>query len=232
MDNFKCAAIIVAAGKGKRMKSAKAKQFIEINGRTIIERTVDKFEKASIVDHIVIVSSLEGIDEIKNMVNLNKWQKVINVVEGGKERQNSVYNGLLAIKSDTDVVLIHDGVRPFIKEDEITKMAYEARDKKACVLGAKVKDTIKVCSDSGKIEETPDRSYLWAVQTPQAFDYSLIKKAYESLGESDIVTDDASVAEKYGADVFVIEGGYDNIKITTPEDLYFAKAILEKEGSK
>ena len=232
MDNFKCAAIIVAAGKGKRMKSAKAKQFIEINGRTIIERTVDKFEKASIVDHIVIVSSLDSIEEIKNMVNLNKWQKVIDVVEGGKERQNSVYNGLLAVKKDTDVVLIHDGVRPFIKEEEITKMAYEARDKKACALGAKVKDTIKVCSDNGKIEKTPDRSHLWAVQTPQAFDYGLIKKAYESLDEKDIVTDDASVAEKYGADVFVIEGGYDNIKITTPEDLYFAKAILEKEGEK
>jgi 2-C-methyl-D-erythritol 4-phosphate cytidylyltransferase len=126
-------------------------------------------------------------------------------------------------------VLIHDGVRPFIKEEEIKKMVFSAKEKKACVLGARVKDTIKVCDENGKIVSTPDRNYLWAVQTPQAFDFKLIKDAYENLCEGDIVTDDASVAEKYGADVYIIEGGYDNIKITTPEDLYFAEVLLKKE---
>jgi len=221
-------AVIVAAGKGKRMKSDIDKQFIELKGRSIVERTVEKFEKSPVIDEIVLVTGKEHISELESMKEKCGWKKVSSVVCGGKERQHSVYNGLCALRSNTDYVLIHDGVRPFISTEEIELMAEKAAEKKACVLAARVKDTIKVCGENGKVISTPDRSTLWAMQTPQAFDYKLIKKAYEELKDGDFVTDDASVAEKAGIDVFIVEGGYDNIKITTPEDLYIAEAILKR----
>ena len=228
MDKKVCCAVIVAAGKGKRMKSAVDKQFIELKGRTIVERTVEKFEKCDVVDEIVLVTGEEHVGYLEEMSAKCGWVKVSKVVCGGKERQNSVYNGLCALREDAEIVLIHDGVRPFIKYEEIVLMAEKAAEKKACVLAARVKDTIKVCDENGKVLSTPDRSALWAMQTPQAFEYKLIKNAYELLTEADFVTDDASVAEKAGIDVFIVEGGYDNIKITTPEDLYIAEAILRR----
>ena len=228
MDKKVCCAVIVAAGKGKRMQSSIDKQFIELRGKSIVERTVGKFEQCDVIDEIVLVTGAEHINELEEMKVRSGWNKVSGIVCGGKERQNSVYNGLCALREDTDIVLIHDGVRPFIKNEEIVLMAEEADKKKACVLAARVKDTIKVCDENGKVMSTPDRSTLWAMQTPQAFEYKLIKKAYEQLSESDFVTDDASVAELAGHDVFIVEGGYDNIKITTPEDLYIAEAILKR----
>lgn len=228
MENIKCGAVIVAAGRGKRMKSPIDKQFIELGGRTILERTVEKFEKNPCVNQIVIVTGKDHVKELEKMKKSLGWEKTSKIVEGGAERQNSVYNGLCALDNDTDIVLIHDGVRPFIKEEEIEKTIAAVNEKKACVLAVKVKDTIKVC-ENGKVVSTPERSSLWAMQTPQAFEYNLIKKAYESLKEGDMVTDDASVAEKAGYDVYIVEGGYDNIKITTPEDLYIAEAILKKD---
>ncbi|MBR5468130.1 MAG: 2-C-methyl-D-erythritol 4-phosphate cytidylyltransferase [Firmicutes bacterium] len=228
MDKKVCCAVIVAAGKGKRMKSTVDKQFIELKGRSIVERTVEKFEKCDVVDEIVLVTGEEHVGYLEEMAAKCGWTKVSKVVCGGKERQNSVYNGLCALREDAEIVLIHDGVRPFIKNEEIVLMAEKASEKKACVLAARVKDTIKVCDEKGKVLSTPDRSMLWAMQTPQAFEYKLIKNAYERLTEADFVTDDASVAEKAGIDVFIVEGGYDNIKITTPEDLYIAEAILRR----
>ena len=232
MEKKIVSAVVVAAGKGRRMKSDIDKQFIELKGRSIVERTVEKFEKCSVIDEIVLVTGAEHVDELDEMKTKCGWQKVSKVICGGKERQHSVYNGLCALRNDTDIVLIHDGVRPFIKNEEIELMAEMASEKKACVLAARVKDTIKVCDENGKVISTPDRSTLWAMQTPQAFEYSLIKEAYEKLEEGDMVTDDASVAEKAGIDVFIVEGGYDNIKITTPEDLYIAEAILKRNEDK
>jgi len=224
-----CSAVIVAAGKGKRMKSSVDKQFIRLGGKTILERTVEKFEKSAVIKEVVIVTGSEHIAELEEIRTRCRWKKVSKIVCGGKERQNSVYNGICALSENTDIVLIHDGVRPFVTEEEIEKMAEEADKKGACVLAARVKDTIKVCSVDGKVLSTPERSSLWAMQTPQAFRYGLIKNAYEALDESAAVTDDASVAERAGYDVYIVEGGYDNIKITTPEDLYIAEAILKKD---
>ena len=162
------------------------------------------------------------------------FQKIVKVVEGGKERYHSVYEGLKAAKG-CDYVLIHDGARPFLDEEMLVRLTAALPIWNACVVGMPVKDTIKLADpDTGCVQATPDRSLLWTIQTPQAFRYDLIRSAYDTLIQEESagtltqkVTDDAMVAERAGASVKLIEGSYNNIKITTPEDLVFARAILE-----
>ena len=148
---------------------------------------------------------------------------------GGKERQDSVYNGLKCLDKDTDTVLIHDGVRPFVKSEDIEKTIRSVSEWECCVLGVKVKDTIKICDSNGITINTPDRSSLWIAQTPQAFKYDTIMSAYESaFGEGFYGTDDAMIAERYGRKIKMVEGSYENIKITTPEDIYIGEAIIRQ----
>ena len=221
--------IIVAAGSGKRMKSAIAKQYIELKGRTILSYTVETFEKSDNIDEIILVTSQEAIDFVtKNIVNKYQFTKVKAVVAGGAERQDSVYNGLKKVSKDTDVVLIHDGVRPFVNDSYIAKLESIAMEFGACVLGAPVKDTIKICDSEGYIVDTPNRSTLWLAQTPQCFKYDVIINAYEkAYKEGYTGTDDSVLVEKTGVKVKMVEGDYNNIKITTPEDLYIGEVILE-----
>lgn len=228
LRNKKITAVVLAGGRGKRMESKISKQFLELGGNPILYYALNTFEN-SVVDEIILVAA-EGEEEYckKKIVEQYHLKKVTGIVTGGKERYHSVYNGLCAIKQ-TDIVMIHDGARPFITEDVIEKAAREVIKCQACVVGVKVKDTIKV-SQEGMIVDTPDRRNLWQVQTPQCFEYEGIRKAYEKAleGQTDNITDDAMVWEMYSKiPVKLVEGSYFNIKITTKEDMIFGEAILK-----
>lgn len=228
-----CTAIIMAAGKGKRMQTAVSKQFLPVCGKEILAWTVDVFDKSPLVDKILLVASADGKEDVQNLWNSYGWKKVAAVLEGGKERQNSVANGLAAVEKDTDIVLIHDGVRPFVTEEMIADSIDAAKEYGGAVIGVPAKDTIKVCSADGMAVETPDRSTLWQIQTPQTFQRSLIVDAYEKADRDGFLgTDDASVAEFAGHQVKVVMGSYRNIKITTKEDMVIAEAFLKEEERK
>ncbi|WP_317366778.1 2-C-methyl-D-erythritol 4-phosphate cytidylyltransferase [uncultured Tyzzerella sp.] len=214
--------VIVCSGVGKRMNSDMPKQFININNKPIVCYTIDKFENCSSIDEIIIVTNKEYINYFRDdIIGIYKYKKIVAVIEGGKERLNSVYNGINYIKDKDSIVAIHDGVRPFITEDEITNIIEKTKIYNACVLGVRAKDTIKICKD-GFIEDTPNRDNVWLASTPQVFKYSIIKEAYDYAINSGIfVTDDASVVESFGVKVKMVEGSYSNIKITTKEDLKF-----------
>ncbi|WP_250277333.1 2-C-methyl-D-erythritol 4-phosphate cytidylyltransferase [[Clostridium] colinum] len=215
-------AIIVCSGIGKRMESNVPKQFIEINNKPIVCYTIDKFENCSKIDEIIIVTNKDYIDYFNSdIIKKYNYKKIVNVIEGGKERLNSVYNGINSIKCSNSIVLIHDGVRPFIDEKDIINIIDKTNKYDACILAVKAKDTIKICKN-GFIEYTPNREDIWLAQTPQAFKYDIIKKAYDYCIKNNLFfTDDASAVENIGQKVMIIEGNYDNIKITTKEDLKF-----------
>ncbi len=221
--------IIVAAGSGKRMRSAIAKQYIELKGRTILSYTIETFNNSENIDDIVLVTSSDAVDYVRRkIIEKYGFDKVRTIVEGGAERQDSVYKGLKAVDSDTDVVLIHDGVRPFVADKYIAELESIAMEFGGCVLGAPVKDTIKVCDSEGYITDTPKRETLWLAQTPQCFKYDIIMKAYEKAEKEGYRgTDDSMLAERLGIRIKMVRGDYDNIKITTPEDLYMGEVILE-----
>lgn len=225
-----CAAVIVAAGKGKRMGTEISKQFLPLRGKEILAHTVEKFEHAENIRDIVLVTGQDSLQDVQDMAQEYGWQKIISVVAGGKERQDSVWNGLLAVSEDTEIVLIHDGVRPFVTEDILNLSIETAVEMGGCVAGVPAKDTIKVCNSENIAVDTPDRSTLWQVQTPQTFQKERIVKAYKQAKDAGFIgTDDASLAEYGGYPVKVIMGSYRNIKITTQEDLLIGEAFL-KEG--
>lgn len=221
--------IIVAAGTGSRMKKDINKQFIKLDNKEIIAYTIDKFYINNEIDDIVVVIKKDEEDYFKENI-LEKYNfKNIKIAYGGEERQDSVYNGIQKLDKNCEVVLVHDGARPFVTEKIINNSIQEAKKHNAVVVGVKVKDTIKVVGEEGNIVDTPNRKYLWSVQTPQVFKYDIITKAYENAyNENYYGTDDAMLVEKIGYDVKMIEGSYDNIKITTQEDLNFGEQILRK----
>lgn len=229
-EKLRCTAIIMAAGKGKRMQTAVSKQFLSVCGKEILAWTVDVFEKSPLVDTILLMASADGKEDVQHLWNTYGWKKVAAVLEGGKERQNSVANGLAAVGEETDIVLIHDGVRPFVTEEMIADSIVAAQAYGGAVIGVPAKDTIKVCSADGLAVETPDRSTLWQIQTPQTFQRDLIVNAYEKADRDGFLgTDDASVAEFAGHQVKVVIGSYRNIKITTKEDLVIAEAFFKED---
>ncbi|CEP90957.1 2-C-methyl-D-erythritol 4-phosphate cytidylyltransferase [[Clostridium] sordellii] len=221
--------IIVAAGTGSRMKKDINKQFIKLDNKEIIAYTIDKFYINNEIDDIVVVIKKDEEDYFKENI-LEKYNfKNIKIAYGGEERQDSVYNGIQKLDKNCEVVLVHDGARPFVTEEIINNSIQEAKKHNAVVVGVKVKDTIKVVGEEGNIVDTPNRKYLWSVQTPQVFKYDIITKAYENAyNENYYGTDDAMLVEKIGYNVKMIEGSYDNIKITTQEDLNFGEQILRK----
>lgn len=230
MEQKKCTAIVLAAGQGKRMHSKVQKQFLEIGQKPIVYYSLHCFQESPRIQEIILVTSKEMIPYCeKEIVEKYGFGKVTRIVEGGKERYDSVYAGLKACK-DTDFVFIHDGARPFITV-EMVERGYQAVVKTgACVLGMPSKDTVKLADEEGYIKETPDRKIVWNVQTPQIFSYKLICTAYESMQQKDMsnVTDDAMVVEQEtGTRILLVEGSYQNIKITTPEDLAVAEAFLQ-----
>ena len=225
-----CTAVIVAAGKGRRMGTEVSKQFLPLCGKEILAHSVEKFEKAEKIRDIVLVTGEDSLQDVREMAQEYGWKKIVAVVAGGKERQDSVWNGLQAVSDDTDIVLIHDGVRPFVTEDILNHSIETAVEMGSCVAGVPAKDTIKVCNGENVAVATPDRSTLWQIQTPQTFRKDLIMQAYQKAkAEGFVGTDDASLAEYSGCPVKVIMGSYRNIKITTKEDLLIGEAFLKEE---
>ena len=225
-----CTAVIVAAGKGKRMGTEISKQFLPLGGKEILAQTVQKFEKAKNIRDIILVTGADSLQDVQEMAQEYGWEKIVSIVAGGKERQDSVWNGLQQVAADTEIILIHDGVRPFVTEDILNISIETALEMGGCVAGVPAKDTIKVCDGENIAIATPDRNALWQIQTPQTFRKERIVKAYEQAKEDGFVgTDDASFAEHCGYPVKVIMGSYRNIKITTKEDLIIGEAFLKEE---
>lgn len=220
--------VIVAAGTGSRMNMGINKQFIKLEGKEIIYYTIEKFYRNENIEDIVVVVKEEEAEFFRKEI-LDKYNfKNIKIAYGGKERQDSVYNGLKSLDKNCNIVLIHDGARPFVSDKIINKSIEEAKENKAVVVGVPVKDTIKVIDNDNNIVDTPNRSLLWAVQTPQTFDYNLLIKSYEDAFKDNFYgTDDAMLVERIGYKVKMVEGSYNNIKITTQEDLNLGNQILK-----
>ena len=222
---MKNVAIVLAAGQGKRMKSKVQKQFLLIKEKPVLYYTLHAFETSPLISDIILVTGKEEIEYCQQeIVEKYGFTKVRKIVAGGKERYHSVYNGIQAV-DEADYVFIHDGARPFVDGEIIERVCNEVIIHKACVVGMPVKDTIKIADEEGFSAQTPDRRKVWQVQTPQTFEYHLIKDAYERLlmEEPEGITDDAMVVETMtDHKVKLVEGSYRNIKITTPEDLDIA----------
>ena len=224
-------AIVLAAGRGTRMHADVQKQYMELLGRPVITYTLDAFEKSSVDEVILVVGEGEIPFARKEIVEARGYQKVSRIVTGGKERYESVYEGLCAADAGSDAcVLIHDGARAFITPELIADCIRDVKECGACVMAVPVKDTIKIVDKKQYAISTPDRSTMWQMQTPQCFCLTEIREAYRQMLQNGdrSMTDDAMVMEKYGSRrVKMTMGSYENIKITTPEDLILGEAILK-----
>lgn len=228
-NEFFTSVIIVAAGRGTRMNMDISKQYVEVARKPVIARTIQVFEDCEFIHEIILVVNEYDILYCKQeIIEKYGFRKVKSLVTGGSERQNSVYNGLQEVSKSCKVVLIHDGARPFVKEEIILACIQGAQDFEACCAAIPVKDTIKAVSEDGFIKETLNRNELWSIQTPQAFQYHVIMTAQQrAVEEGFLGTDDAGLVERVGFKVKLIKGSYYNIKITTQEDLILAEAIAE-----
>jgi len=224
-------AIILAGGRGSRMKSDVPKQYMNLAGKPVLYYSIKAFEQ-SFIDEIILVAGAGDIDYCRReIVDKYGFSKVSAIVAGGSERYYSVLNGLRAVECSGECyVFIHDGARPCITKQIIEKCSAEAEIYKACVAAVPVKDTIKVADEEGYAKDTPPRKLLWQIQTPQCFEYNLVKNAYEAMAADEnrgTITDDAMVVEKYtDTRVKLTEASYKNIKITTPEDLSIAELFF------
>lgn len=210
------------------MKAEMNKQYLLLKGRPIIAHTISVFEKSPLIDEIILVINKNDVDVCKkNILKKYKFKKVKKVIIGGKERQRSVYNGILEVNKKSEVVLIHDGARPIVSDQIIERCIRGAKEYGAVSAGVPIKETIKIMKSDRFVHFTPKRENVWITQTPQAFKTEIIKKAHEIAIEEDVLgTDDAMLIEHIGEKVKMIEGDYENIKITTPEDLITVEAIL------
>ena len=223
------AAVVLAAGRGKRMESSVHKQYLLLHEKPVLYYALKAFEESPVQEIVLVVGKGEIEYCQKEIVEKYGFQKISHIIEGGAERYHSVYCGLKAIKG-ADYVLIHDGARPFLDEEIIKRNIQAVREYQACVAGMPVKDTIKIADEKEYVQTTPDRSTVWMIQTPQVFSYDIVKGAYEMLmREQQIsVTDDAMVVEQMlNHPIRLVYGSYENIKITTPEDMKTAEAFLE-----
>lgn len=221
-------AIVLAGGRGKRMGSVQSKQYINLDGKPILYYTLKQFIENDLIDKILLVIPEDEKDYCKNEV-LDKYGLIVDaLVFGGKERQDSVYNALIQL-GGSDIVLIHDGARPFVSQRIINDSIKYARIYKATAPGVTPKDTIKVKDENNFSVDTLIRNNLVAIQTPQAFDFSMIYECHKKIkGRGITVTDDTMVAEIFGNKVYIYEGDYTNIKITTQEDLILAEYLVKK----
>jgi 2-C-methyl-D-erythritol 4-phosphate cytidylyltransferase len=229
---MKTVAIIVAGGRGKRMGHDLPKQYLALFNVPILARTLMKFERTPAISGIILVVPKDDIDYTKHaVVDEYRISKTIDIRAGGAERQDSVRNGLEAVDDEYDIIVIHDGIRPFVSEELIDLSIRGAAELGAVAIGVPVNDTVKFVRNDKTVKETPDRNNIWFAQTPQAFKRECIRAAYESAYRDGFYgTDDASLVERMGVRVNMIPGAYDNIKITTPEDLVLGEFILKKNG--
>ncbi len=232
----KISAIVLAAGSGRRMHSGEKKQFMDLCGMPVVVHSLLAFEKNKNIDSVVVVTAKEDVHRMLMLSLRYNLRKVKNIAEGGDMRFKSVYSGLKAVDADTDYILVHDGARPLVSQELIDRCCEYVSIYKACVAAVPVTDTIKIADDRMFIKETVDRSRLWAVQTPQAFSYSIFMRAYDRLyntireynSDPSKITDDAMIVENMGdTPVHFVPGEYSNIKITTPEDMLIARAFIE-----
>lgn len=230
-------AIVLAAGQGKRMQSKVHKQYLLIQDKPVLYYSLQAFESSFIDDIVLVVGKDEEEYCQKEIIEKYGFTKIRIVVAGGKERYHSVANGIKAISWQCDYIFIHDGARPFINEEILLRVYEQVKKSKACVVGMPVKDTVKIADEAGFVESTPNRARVWQIQTPQVFEAQLITEAYERLlteevqlmAEGVAITDDAMVVEYFTKlPVKLVEGSYQNIKITTPEDLEIAGVFIKK----
>lgn len=247
-------AVVLAAGRGSRMKSGTPKQYLEIAGKPLYRYCLDTFEKSALITDIVLVVPEEDVARFREEAGVGQpadgapnaaaetgrpaGSKIRAVVPGGRERYNSVNNALQAIEWPCDYVFIHDGARPFIDEDSIRRLYEAVKECGACVAGMPSKDTVKITDENGIVKQTPDRSHVWIIQTPQVFERKLITDAYAAVTEHAEeyaargipITDDAMIVElSTDHPVKLIEASYSNIKVTTPEDLAIAEALASTQ---
>lgn len=230
-EGAKVGAVIPAAGEGMRMGTAGPKQFLELDGRPIVARTIEQFELCPEVDFIVLVVGESRLEEMRRIVSEYRYSKVCRVVAGGARRQDSVRNGLLSLKdSGADIVLVHDAVRPFIDGDIIRSVLSALSGADGAMAAIPVKETIKIAGPDGFVRSTPPREQLWIAQTPQAFRYAELCNAFDrAAADAFSGSDEAVLLERLGKRVAIVPGSYDNIKITTPEDFELAKLIVRRK---
>ncbi len=230
-ENMVVSAVIVSAGNSTRMGGIN-KQFLELDGAPVIINTITAFQRSKLIGEIVIVTRESDIDELANLLNKYEFTKISNIVAGGETRQLSVYEGVISTSNIADLVVIHDGARPLVTVDVIDKTIMAAAEFGAAATGVKVKDTVKVVDENDNIIDTPDRAYMRFIQTPQVFNKKLYLDAVNSVENSKDFTDDCMLIEAYGGTVKFIDGDYENIKITTPEDIELAENYLKRRRTK
>ena len=227
----KCTAIVLAAGQGKRMGSQIPKQFLLLRGFPVLYYSLKCFQDCEWIQDIILVTNEESVEYVKEqIVDRYFLTKTRRIVTGGEERYDSVYAGLMECEG-TDYVFVHDGARPLITREILERVFDGVKEYGACIAGMPSKDTIKISDEGGCVLSTPPRDRVWNVQTPQAFSYSVLKNAHDSIREKGMkgITDDAMIVEQETECwVKLVQGSYENLKITTPEDLKIAEAILSE----
>lgn len=227
-------AIVLAAGQGKRMNSCTNKQYLLLEGKPILAHTLQTFEDLNLISEVIVVARTDELDFCTHeIVEKYDFKKVSKIVKGGKERQDSVYQGLVAVSVAGGLVLVHDGARPLVTPELVIAAVDKARTGVSAVCAVPMKDTVKEVTLDCMVTKTLSRAALWAVQTPQVFSYAKLVKAHEEARlDNYLGTDDASLLERIGEKVAIVLGLYENIKITTPIDLVLAEAILKgRRGS-
>ncbi len=226
--NSKICTLIPAAGEGSRLKSSVKKPYLALAQKPILAHTIQRFEQHTAIDGIFVIVNEADFEMCQATVLAPyAFQKVQGLVAGGATRQMSVYNGMRALPANADFVIVHDGVRPFVTDETIFACLDAAAEWGAAVAAVPVKETIKIANEEGFIDETPMRDRLWTVQTPQVFRKSLLEEAHQIAAVQQLTaTDDAALVEQLGYPVKLVSGSYTNVKITTPEDLRIAKALL------
>ncbi|NMA02798.1 MAG: 2-C-methyl-D-erythritol 4-phosphate cytidylyltransferase [Clostridia bacterium] len=230
---LKTVALIAAAGQGKRMGSKLNKQYLPLLGKPVLAHTLEVFQQHPLIDDIIVIATKDEVEFCKKeVVEAFDFNKVSQIVAGGQERQDSIYRGLQSLPEECDLVVVHDGARPLVTPQILTEAIKEAQLSKASVVAVPVKDTIKQVNREGFVEKTLNRAELVSVQTPQVFKKEIILKAYEEAFKKGIYgTDDASLVELWGIKVKVVMGSYENIKITTPEDIELALSLIRGRNS-
>jgi len=231
---MKCVALVPAAGQGKRMGGAHSKPYLLLEGKPILAHTLLELERCPLVDEVVLMVERGEIERARaSVVEEFRLQKVGAILAGGVQRQDSVWEGLKTIQDDCDLVMVHDGVRPFISQEMLARSIQGAVDSGASIAGMPAKDTVKLVSAQNMVLKTPDRKSVFLVQTPQTFKRDILLRAYrQAMEDGFYATDEASLVERLGLQVRVVEGSYENIKITTPEDLVVGEMILRKRSQR